>query len=187
MKKLWLTRIGRDRRGVTAIVFAVSALSLTMMGGLLLDFGNYMLLRGNLNLAADAAVLTGVTQAATQLGPNPETYLTLGQQAGLARMNGQSGQASNAHRKPRDFAERIGDQRSGDLVDVLHAVFCRPVRLVGVVDVERVIGKRPSQYAISECLCRPRQFAIDGNRRDQQRYPDSAAADGMLGIGRLLL
>jgi Flp pilus assembly protein TadG len=96
MKQLWLTRIGRDRRGVTAIVFAVSALSLTMMGGLLLDFGNYMLLRGNLNLAADAAVLTGVTQAATQLGPNPETYLTLGQQAGLARMNGQSGQASNA-------------------------------------------------------------------------------------------
>jgi Flp pilus assembly protein TadG len=96
MNQPWLMRIGRDRRGVTAIVFGISVLALTMMAGLLLDFGNYMLLRGNLNLAADAAVLTGVTQAATQLGPNPETYLTLGQQAGLARMSGQSGQTSNA-------------------------------------------------------------------------------------------
>jgi Flp pilus assembly protein TadG len=98
MKQPWLMRIGRDRRGVTAIVFAVGALSATMMAGLVLDFGNYMLIRGNLNLAADAAVLTGVTQAATQLGANPETYLTLGQQAGMTRLSGQSGQTSNAVR-----------------------------------------------------------------------------------------
>ncbi len=86
----------RDQRGVTAVVFAVSALAITMMVGLVVDFANYMLLRSSLNLAADAGVLTGVTTAATDLGQYPSTYLSLGQTAGLARLNGQAGQANNA-------------------------------------------------------------------------------------------
>ena len=94
MKYLKLARLGSDRRGVSAVVFAVSALAVTMMVGLAVDFGSYMVIRGNLNTAADSAVLTGVTQAATQLGPNPGTYLTLGQQAGLKRLSGQDGSVS---------------------------------------------------------------------------------------------
>jgi Flp pilus assembly protein TadG len=95
MKQPLIIRFAHDRRGVTAIIFAVLSLSAMLLIGLVLDFTNYMLIRGNLDLAADAAVLTGVTQAATQLGPNPSTYLTLGQQAGLTRLNGQANQASN--------------------------------------------------------------------------------------------
>jgi hypothetical protein len=96
MKQLRFAPIRNDRRGVTAIIVAVSILSGAMLLGLVIDFANYMLIRSNMDLSADTAVLTGVTQAATQLGLNPSTYLTLGQQAGLARMSGQSGEASNA-------------------------------------------------------------------------------------------
>jgi Flp pilus assembly protein TadG len=87
---------GRDRRGVTAVVFAIGAMALTMTVGLVLDFSSYMLIRANLNLAADSAVLAGVTQAASLLGQHPNDYLTQGQTAGELRFKGQAGQAANA-------------------------------------------------------------------------------------------
>ena len=96
MKHILFGRLLKDRRGVTAIVFAVAGLAVTMLIGVVLDFANYMLLRGNLSLAADAGVLTGVTQAATALGQNPTNYLTLGQSAGLTRFDAQAGQVNTA-------------------------------------------------------------------------------------------
>jgi hypothetical protein len=98
MKHLQIKHFGRDRRGVTAVVFAVSSLAITMMVGLVLDFSSYMLIRANLNLAADSAVLAGVTQAVTSLSEHPNDYLTLGQTAGKLRFSGQAGQAGNAAR-----------------------------------------------------------------------------------------
>jgi Flp pilus assembly protein TadG len=96
MKRSIFRRFLRDRRGVTAVVFAISALAISMMVGLVLDFANYMLLRSNLNLAADAALLTGITQAGTLINQNPDNYLSLGQTAGELRFTGQAGQAGNA-------------------------------------------------------------------------------------------
>ena len=96
MERLNFRQFRRDSRGVTAVVFAVSGLAITMMVGLVLDFSSYMLIRANLNLAADAAVLAGVTQAASMLSQQPSNYLTLGQAAGKLCFTGQSGQAGNA-------------------------------------------------------------------------------------------
>lgn len=86
-----LARMRRDRRGVTAVIFGVAGIAVTMMVGLVIDFSTFMSLRTQLSLAADAGVLAGVTQAATQLGPNPGGYISLGQQAGQTRFIAQSG------------------------------------------------------------------------------------------------
>lgn len=86
-----LSRLRHDRRGVTAVVFGIAGIAVTMMVGLVIDFSTFMSLRTQLSLAADAGVLAGVTQAATQLGPNPGSYISLGQQAGQTRFIAQSG------------------------------------------------------------------------------------------------
>jgi Flp pilus assembly protein TadG len=109
----------KDRRGVTAIVFAISAMAVTMMVGLVIDYSNYMLLRGNLNMAADSGVLAGVTQAATALGAHPTTYLTMGQQAGMVRLSGQAGEASNATRlgQVQPLTANLSVTRSGSVIN----------------------------------------------------------------------
>lgn len=54
-----LARLGGDRRGAAAIIVAASAASVLGVTGLVLDVGNWYLLRRNMQAAADAASLAG--------------------------------------------------------------------------------------------------------------------------------
>jgi Flp pilus assembly protein TadG len=86
-------RIWRDRRGVSALVFALSLLPILAMVGLGIDFGTAVSAKSQLDLAADAGVVAGARAAVNALGNNPEaTALTLGQTAGTLRFAAQAGQ-----------------------------------------------------------------------------------------------
>lgn len=84
-------RFWRDRRGVTAIMFALSLAPIIALLGLGIDAGTAISAISQLDLAADAAVVAGVTAAANDYGANPSTYLTLGQQAGTQLFTAQAG------------------------------------------------------------------------------------------------
>ena len=88
----------RDRRGATAVVFAVIFVAVLMAVGLTVDFAAFMLARTNLSLAADAAVLAGVTTSANAIliPGTSSAYNTVGVNAALTRFNGQAGMVASA-------------------------------------------------------------------------------------------
>lgn len=84
-------QFGRDRRGISAIIFALSLLPIIALLGLGIDIGTAVSAVSRLDLAADAAVVASVTAAANDYGTNPSTYLTLGQTAGTQLFTAQAG------------------------------------------------------------------------------------------------
>jgi Flp pilus assembly protein TadG len=82
----------RERRGASALIFALTLLPILATIALAIDGGTAISAKSRLDLAADAAALAGARTAANELGGNPTTYLTLGQQAGVKRFDAQAGQ-----------------------------------------------------------------------------------------------
>ena len=99
-----LLRAWRDRRGVTAVVFALSIIPVLSMVALAIDVGRAVSAKSQLDLAADAGVLAGVRTAAIAYGNNPTTYLTLGQTAGGLRFDAQAGQIAAVSTSIRSIA-----------------------------------------------------------------------------------
>jgi len=85
-------RTWRDRRAVTAIVFALSLFPLMAIVALGLDAGMAFSAKARLDTAADLAVLAGVRTAVNALAANSANYIALGQTAGTQRFNAQAGQ-----------------------------------------------------------------------------------------------
>ena len=84
--------IWRDRRGVTAVVFALSLFPLMALVALAIDVGTAFAAKARLEAAADVGVMAGVRAAATALAANSGTYLQVGTAAGTERFNAQAGQ-----------------------------------------------------------------------------------------------
>src|SRR3954469_25623447 len=86
-----IPRRRRDRRGATAVIFALSIFPLVAMIAVAVDFGTAVSAKARLDLAADAGVMAGVMAAANDLGTNPANYLTVGAAAAKKRFLAQAG------------------------------------------------------------------------------------------------
>ena len=62
-RKELIRRYLRDRRGNVAIVFAVAAIPLVLMGGVAIDYAHDAMIRGRMTAVADAAALAATTPA----------------------------------------------------------------------------------------------------------------------------
>jgi Flp pilus assembly protein TadG len=84
--------VWRDRRGVTAVVFALCIFPLTALIALGLDVSTAFSAKARLDAAADVGVLAGARTAVNALAVNSSNYIALGQAAGTERFNAQAGQ-----------------------------------------------------------------------------------------------
>ncbi len=87
----WVRRAG-DRRGATAVLFALTLLPVMGFVALAFDVGSVVWTRGQLDLAADAAALTAATKGSNDFALNPNTSLKPAQQAGVKRFYAQANQ-----------------------------------------------------------------------------------------------
>ncbi len=80
-------RRGADRRGAVAVMFALTIVPVLGFVALAFDVGSTVWARGELDLAADAAVLTAVTTGAQNYAADPNTTFAAAQLAGQKRFN----------------------------------------------------------------------------------------------------
>lgn len=83
-----------DRRGTTAVIFALSILPILGMIGLAVDLGLAVSAKSRLDLAAETAIVAGVMAAVNTVGTDPNNYLTVGQTIGAQRFLAQAGTAA---------------------------------------------------------------------------------------------
>ena len=89
-------RFRRDRKGASAMIFGLAAVPLMVAMALGIDLAGVTAAKIKLEFAADAGLLAGVTTAANAVIADPDTYLTIGQTAGLQRFLAQAGQVISA-------------------------------------------------------------------------------------------
>ena len=77
------------------MIFAVALVPMMAIIAVAIDFGSAVVVKTQLDLAADAAVLTAVTTAANAITTDPN-YLTDGQTAGQVRFAAQAGHVASA-------------------------------------------------------------------------------------------
>lgn len=87
-----LARLWRTRRGATAVLFALTIIPVTAFVALAFDIGSVVWARSQLDLAADAAALTGVMTGANDFAANPNTSFQPAQEAASKRFYAQANQ-----------------------------------------------------------------------------------------------
>ncbi len=88
LRRLW--RGLRERRAATAVLFALTVTPILGFVALAFDVGSTVWTRSQLDLAADAAALTGVMTGATDFAANPATSFQAAQLAGQKRFYAQA-------------------------------------------------------------------------------------------------
>ncbi len=85
----------RDRRAAMAVLFALTIVPVLGFVALAVDVGSTVWTRSQLDLAADAAALTGVMTGANDFAANPGTTFQAAQLAGVKRFNAQASKMPN--------------------------------------------------------------------------------------------